>query len=423
MKYAVITFGCKVNQYESDVIDASMREAGFEPCSADDAPDIVIINSCSVTENGDKKARRSVRAAKKQGALTVLTGCYPQAFPEEAASCGADVIAGTAHRTQIPELIKAFVGGKNKNACFELPREYEDMPISDISDRTRAFIKIEDGCDRYCSYCIIPYTRGRVRSRALCEISREAEICAANGHKEVVLVGINLSRYGSDIGKDLADAVNAASEPEGIVRVRLSSLEPELLDERLIKRLAENKKLCPHFHLSLQSGCDDTLKRMNRHYDTAEYLDIIARLREYFPDCAITTDVMVGFAGETDEEFEQSLEFVAKVGFARIHVFSYSVRAGTTAEKRTDHISEAVKEMRYAKMFALSQNKNTKFLQSQIGKCAEVLVQKRTSPNYAAGLTPDYVPVHIIGSNAQRHDIVSVRITGAENGYCIGEEI
>ncbi|MBR5088534.1 MAG: radical SAM protein, partial [Ruminiclostridium sp.] len=256
MKYAVITFGCKVNQYESNAIDNAMSEAGFEPCTDGEKPDIVIVNSCSVTENGDKKARHAVRAAKKNGALTVLTGCYPQAFPDEAGECGADIVAGTAHRAQIPELIKAYLRDGEARADLTLPRCYEELPPARPADKTRAFIKIEDGCDRYCSYCIIPYTRGRVRSRSISAIESEAAARAAEGHREIVLVGINLSRYGSDIGLDLADAVNAASKPEGIVRVRLSSLEPELLDERLISRLAANGKLCPHFHLSLQSGCD-----------------------------------------------------------------------------------------------------------------------------------------------------------------------
>ncbi len=421
MKYAVITFGCKVNQYESSGICAAMDAAGFERCAEPDSADIVIINSCSVTENGDKKARHAVRSAKRCGALTVLTGCYPQAFPDEAAGCGADIICGTASRARIPELIRAYPGQGCAAADFALPREYEELPCSD-ADRTRAFIKIEDGCDRYCSYCIIPYTRGRVRSRPVRSIAEEARLCAENGHKETVLVGINLSRYGSDIGLGLADAVRAASEPEGIVRVRLSSLEPELLDERVTDELAACPKLCPHFHLSLQSGCDATLKRMNRHYDTAEYLRIVERLRSRFPDCAVTTDIMVGFAGETDEEFAQSLKFAETAGFARIHVFTYSIRRGTSAEKRTDHIPEAVKAERYAAMSGTAARVYERFLRDNTGRTFDILIQKRTSPDYAAGLAPNYLPVRIYGSDAQRHDIVTVKITGTGDGFCVGEE-
>lgn len=425
MKYAIQTFGCKVNQYESTAIDNAMQAAGFTPAKDVCEAEIVIINSCSVTENGDKKARHAVRAAKRQPgtAAVVLTGCYPQAFPEEAKNCGADIIAGTAARSDIPRLIKEHLAGTAASADMTLPRKYEELPMDRTTAKTRAFIKIEDGCDRYCSYCVIPYARGAVRSRGLDSIAEEAALCAAEGHKEVVLVGINLSRYGTDIGCDLADAVNAASQPESIIRVRLSSLEPELLDEPTVQKLAGNRKLCPHFHLSLQSGCDATLKRMNRHYTSKEYLEIVSRMRRYFPECSITTDIMVGFAGETDEEFAQSLEFAKKAGFARIHVFTYSIRKGTAAEKRTDHIPENIKADRYAKMSAAAEEANRKFLLSNIGKEYDVLIQKRTSPDFAAGLTPNYIPVRIYGSPAEKHDIVQVTITGAESGYCIGEPI
>lgn len=423
MKYDIITFGCKVNQYESEALDNVMKAAGFEPCSDGEIPEIAIINSCSVTGNGDRKARHAVRSARKQGAITVLTGCYPQAFPDDAASCGADIIAGTAHRADIPRLITEFAAGERSCADLSLPMTFEETGPVLSSDKTRAFIKIEDGCDRFCSYCIIPYARGKVRSRILSSIEREAALCAEAGHREIVLIGINLSRYGSDIGSDLADAVNAASRPETVARVRLSSLEPELLTDELIARLARNKKLCPHFHLSLQSGCDETLRRMNRHYDTAAYLDIVNKLRSHFPDCAITTDVMVGFAGETDEEFAASAAFVGSVGFARVHVFTYSVRPGTAAEKRTDHVPEAVRANRYAQMFTIAQSANNAFLRSRVGRTADVLIQKRTSPDYAAGLTPDYTPVRIYGSDAQRHDIIRVRITEAGDGFCIGEAL
>ena len=425
MKYAVLTFGCKVNQYESSAINSAMTAAGYEQCVGDEIPDIVIVNSCTVTENSDKKARHAIRAAKKQnpGVIAVLTGCYPQAFPDEAGKCGADIITGNANKTGLPELIAEYIR-KGEAACeMTLPREYENIRFSYAADKTRAFIKIEDGCDRFCSYCIIPYARGRVRSRGLGQIESEACACAENGHKEIVLVGINLTCYGTDIGLDLADAVAAASAPDRIERVRLSSLEPEMLDDRLISRLSACEKLCPHFHLSLQSGCDATLRRMNRHYDTAGYLAIIGRLREKFPDCAITTDIMVGFAGETDEEFAQSLAFAEKAGFARIHVFTYSVRPGTAAAKRTDHVPESVKAERYAKMSAVAEKVHADFLRSQVGKNAEILVQKRTSPDYAEGLTPDYTSVRVYGSDAQRHDIIRVRITGEENWYCTGEEI
>lgn len=423
MKYAIMTFGCKVNQYESNAMDNALRDAGFELCEEPSDADILIVNSCTVTENGDKKARHCVRAAKRANpaAVVVLTGCYPQASPDDAADCGADIICGTGARASIPALIKEYLAGDPGKTDLALPESYEELPFTRSADRTRAFIKVEDGCDRYCSYCVIPYARGKVRSRSVEAVAAEARFCAGAGHKEVVLVGINLSRYGTDIGCSLPDAVNAAAQPEGIVRVRLSSLEPELLDEETVRRLAAQPKLCPHFHLSLQSGCDATLRRMNRHYDTAEYMRIVGRLRENFPDCAITTDIMVGFAGETDEEFAQSLRFAETAGFARIHVFTYSIRKGTAAEKRTDHISAEVKALRYAEMSAAAERVNERFMRDSLGKQYDILIQKRTSPDYAAGLAPNYLPVRIYGCDAKRHDIVRVRITGAEKSYCIGE--
>ena len=425
MKYAVITFGCKVNQYESTAVGNAMNKAGFEYTEEQDDADIVIVNSCTVTENSDKKAKHAVRAIKNRnpGCIAVLTGCYPQAFPDEAKESGADIITGTGRRGDIPRLITEFVNGRKAPVCMELPKRYEELDISRTTDKTRAFIKIEDGCDRFCSYCIIPYARGRVRSRTPESVAEEAALCADEGHREIVLVGINLSRYGIDNGFTLADAVRAASMPEKILRVRLSSLEPELLDERTVSELAGCAKLCPHFHLSLQSGCDATLKRMNRHYTAAEYLDIVTRLRNAFPDCSVTTDIMVGFAGETDEEFEQSLAFAEKVGFAKIHVFTYSVRAGTAAEKRTDHVPESVKRERYERMSELASVLRRRYFENSTGRECEVLVQKRTSPDFAAGLTPDYIPVRIYGSSARKHDIVKVRLVSAGEDFCEGIEI
>ncbi len=425
MKYAVITFGCKVNQYESTAVCNAMNKAGFRYTEIPGEADIVIINSCSVTENSDKKAKHAVRAIKRNdpACIVVLCGCYPQAFYDDAKSCGADITAGTAGRMDIPHLIKEYTEHGTAECPLDLPDKFEELNITHTTEKTRAYIKIEDGCDRYCSYCVIPYARGKVRSRTPEPIAKEAALCADEGHREIVLVGINLSRYGTDNGYSLADAVRAASEPEKILRVRLSSLEPELLDEKNVNELAGCAKLCPHFHLSLQSGCDATLRRMNRHYDTAEYMEIVERLRRVFPGCSITTDIMVGFAGETDEEFAQSLAFTEKVGFARVHVFTYSVRGGTAAEKRTDHVPEGVKAERYAKMSELAAKLQRRYFESSIGRECEILVQKRTSPDFAAGLTPDYIPVRIYGSRAQKHDVVRVKLISADDGFCTGKEI
>lgn len=425
MKFAIHTLGCKVNQYESSALSDLMISKGYTYTDNNLEADIYIINSCTVTENSDKKAKQAVshyKRSKPEG-IAVLTGCYPQAFPDEAEKSGADIITGAAERNKIPERIEQFLQkGARVSAVTPQTNTYEEFASANTG-KTRAFVKIEDGCDRFCSYCIIPYARGRVRSRSLEDVNKEVRQQALAGHKEAVLVGINLSCYGKDIGLTLADAVETACSVEGIERVRLSSLEPELLTPEIIARLAAQPKLCPHFHLSLQSGCDETLKRMNRHYTTAEYAEIVDNLRKAFPNCAITTDVMVGFAGETEEEFSHSLDFVNKIGFSQIHVFTYSIRKGTAAADRTDHVAPQIKAERYKKMVALGENLRQKFLNSQLDTVQKVLIQKRTSKDFANGLTGNYTSVKIYNSSAKKHDIVTVRLKKVENGFCVGKEV
>ena len=425
MRYAILTFGCKVNQYESNAISNDMTAQGFEKTELPEEAEVVIINSCTVTETGSKKVCHEIRRLKNRNnnVIIVLTGCFSQAFPDDAMKSGADIVCGTADRRKIPSYIRSYSGSMPENLVTTIPTVYEEVNFSNTTGKTRAFVKIEDGCDRFCSYCIIPYARGRVRSRSIESIKSEIDACVRDGHKEIVLVGINLSCYGKDIGLTLADAVEAVASFDGVERVRLSSLEPELLDEAMINRLSRVKKLCPHFHLSLQSGSDGTLKRMNRHYTADEYYEIVCSLRKAFTNAVITTDIMVGFPGETDEEFKESLAFAEKVGFGKIHVFTYSIRKGTAAEKRTDHIPENIKQQRYKKMTELDKKKHSTFLNSQIGTIQPVLIQKRTSPDYASGLTPNYTSVRIYGSKAKRHDVVNVKIVGVEGDSCLGKEI
>ncbi|MCH5200306.1 MAG: MiaB/RimO family radical SAM methylthiotransferase, partial [Oscillospiraceae bacterium] len=289
-------------------------------------------------------------------------------------------------------------------------------------ENTRAYIKIEDGCDRFCSYCIIPKARGRVRSKGIERIAAEAGFHAEDGHREIVLTGINLSCYGVDIGLSLYDAVRAVAEQPLIERVRLSSLEPELLTGEVIDRLAGVDKLCPHFHLSLQSGCSSTLKRMNRHYSAEEYREIVERLRKTFPECGITTDVMVGFAGETDEEFQQSAEFVKGIGFAKVHVFTYSVRPGTRAAEMEGQVPAEIKEQRYRVMSEIAEIARREFWSRNAGTVHKVLIERQTSPEFINGYTENYIPVRIFGGKAKRHDIIEVEITGAQKEFCVGRE-
>ena len=424
MKFLTVTQGCKVNHCDSEAISQCMISEGFEAAAAEDVPDVIIVNSCTVTENSDKKGARIISKLRRDypRAVIVLTGCYPQAFPEEAEKNGnADIVVGNAAKEDIPRLVKEFLrSGKAENVCRSHIKVFAEPDGFSHTENTRAYIKIEDGCDRFCSYCIIPKARGRVRSKELDRIVAEAKFHAEDGHREIVLTGINLSCYGTDIGLSLYDAVKAAADVPLIERVRLSSLEPELFTDELTEKMAGVDKLCPHFHLSLQSGCSATLKRMNRHYSAEEYMEIVERLRKAFPRCGITTDVMVGFAGETEEEFRQSCEFVRSIGFAKVHVFTYSVRAGTKAAEMGDQVPVDVKEQRYKIMSEIAERARSEFWDSNVGTVHRVLIERQTSHEFINGYTENYIPVRIYGGKAKRHDIVEVKITGAEKEFCVG---
>ena len=333
MRVAFYTLGCKVNQYETQVIRQRFESDGFDIVSSNDISDIYIVNSCTVTANGDRKTRQMIRRFRRNNpnAIIALIGCFPQAFPEDAQILNdADVIIGTQNKSQVLNLVKEHMAS-GKRIVSILPHEnhesFEKMSVSTFYERTRAFIKIQDGCERHCSYCIIPTARGPIRSKPIAELEEELKDLANSGYKEVVLVGINLSCYGLDIGLRLIDAIRIACSIDGIERVRLGSIEPELLSDEDIISLANLDKLCDQFHLSLQSGCDATLKRMNRHYTANDYAELVGKLRDAFPNAAITTDIMVGFPGETAEEFEESRKFAEEIAFAKAHVFAYSIRA------------------------------------------------------------------------------------------------
>ncbi len=424
MTYEVITLGCKVNSCESAAISQSMEQAGFVRADGLSPADVYIINSCAVTSMSEKKARQTVSRCKRDNpkSVVVLCGCFAQASPEEAfKSTGADIITGNHAKGSIPAMVSEFMTNRVRMMkVSQLSREFDEESAGADIDRTRAFIKVEDGCDRFCTYCIIPFARGRVRSRTPEEITKQARLCAESGNKEIVLTGINLGCYGQELGLTLSDAVKAA-DVDGIERIRLGSLEPEMMTDEEIAKLKGIKKLCPHFHLALQSGCDETLKRMCRRYDTAQYRAVADKLREAFPDCAITTDVMVGFAGETDEEFVKSMEFVAEMGFAKVHVFPYSIRKGTVAAERHDHVVPQIKSARARAMEQLAESLEQEFLSSRTGREYTVLIEKKRSEEYSYGLTGSYIPVRIYGQDIPRHSLVRVRITGAGKGFCTGE--
>lgn len=426
MKAKIITLGCKVNQYESEAMLEALLAGGFQEAASGEEADVVVVNSCTVTATSDQKVRQTLRRARKEnpGAVTVLTGCMPQAFPEEAAALlEADVVLGNARRADLLSRVMEYLSSKQRIvdiAPHEKGEKFERMAVSTFHGRTRAFLKIEDGCDRFCSYCIIPYARGRVRSKPLEDIQEEVRRLGEQGFQEVVLTGINLPAYGRELGLHLCDAVEAACQAPGISRVRLGSLEPEQLTPDVIARMAKEEKLCPQFHLSLQSGCDATLRRMNRHYTTAEYRQIVGNLRAAFPGCAITTDIMVGFAGETQEEFEQSLQFAREIAFAKVHVFAYSRRPGTRAYDAPGQVPNKVKEERSRQMIQVTKTTQQAFLQAQVGKVEEVLFEQQREQGVWEGYTRNYTHVLAPSGKDLSGQLLPVELLEVQGESCVG---
>lgn len=432
MNIYFFTFGCKVNQYETESIRQLLIAAGHTPCSSENEAELFVINSCTVTHSGDKKWLKLMRRLRREfpESIILLTGCFPQAFPEKAAELSeADIICGTKDRNRIPLLIEEYLVSRSKTVSV-IPHKvgdtFEEAANTEFHGHTRAFVKIQDGCDRYCTYCIIPYSRGHIRSKPLDLLRSEVKALAASGYKEIVLVGINLSFYGVEMGLRLADAAELVSSIDGIERVRLGSLEPELITDDDIKRFSAIPKFCPQFHISLQSGCDRTLKTMNRHYTSADYFELAEKLRAAFPDCSLTTDIMTGFPGETEEDFTESLEFVRKVGFADGHIFPYSQRSGTKAAEMPNQISEEIKNRRAAEMSKVIGQSKIKFLEKQVGNIYPVLFEKEKSVNFHQGHTPNQTLVKIFRENSSkslRKQILYVKIEGIENDHAIGRVI
>ena len=425
MKVAFHTLGCKVNQYESQAIAQSLEKQGFITVDSSDEADVYIVNSCTVTAESDRKTRQTVRKFKKlhPDSIVVLTGCMPQAFPEYGEKLDeADIVIGNKSNKMLGEYITQYINGSGRIFAVDMHKTgdaFTGDTISSFRERTRASVKIEDGCNRFCSYCIIPYARGRVRSKPLDELKAEISELEKNGFTEIVLVGINLSAYGTDLTGNIVDAVKVAASFDGIKRIRLGSLEPDHITDEIIDGLSKIEKFCPQFHISLQSGCDATLKRMNRHYNSAEYFELCQKLRSAFDGTTITTDVMVGFPGETQDDFEASLRFVEKVGFEKVHVFPYSIRPGTPAAKMADQIEKNEKEKRASTMSTAAEKIRKDFLESQIGKTLEVLVEEYHD-GYAQGFTANYTPVRIACCE-NMHGIIKTEITAVDGDFCIGK--
>ncbi len=422
------TLGCKVNQYESEAISEALKNAGHNIVSSPLGADCVLINSCTVTAESDRKTRQAVRRFRRNlpGGVIILAGCMPQAFPADAAELlEADIITGNTAPEKIPTLLETFL--KTGERIVEIAphtkkEKYTTPLVTDFSERTRAFMKIEDGCDRYCTYCIIPKARGEIRSKSLADITAEAESLAQKGFCEIVLVGINLTSFGKDTGLNICDAVRAAAKPSGIKRIRLGSLEPDHISDQVLKGLKAEEKFCPQFHLALQSGSDKTLKRMNRHYDTAFYRDLAGRIRATFENASITTDIMVGFAGETAEEFNESLNFFKEIGFARAHVFAYSKRQGTVAAALKEQVEGKEKEFRAKEMAAAASISEENFVKSQVLKTAEVLFETYKN-GIAEGYTPNYTRVKMASGENLSGKILTVKLTSAVKDFCIAEKV
>ena len=419
MRVTFYTLGCKVNQNETGALAQLFEESGYTVVPNDEGADVYVVNSCTVTNFGDQKSRKWLRRAKREnpGAVTVLTGCYPQAFPDEAAAIEeADVVTGSGNRRAILHDVQKVLNGEAERVVDIRPHEkgerFEELPMDKFAEHTRAFVKVEDGCNRRCAYCVIPRARGPVRSRDEASILQELHRLTEAGYKEIVLTAISLPSYGTDNGTSLVELVEKAAMVPGVERLRLGSLDPDMLHDDDILRLSRIEKLCPQFHLSLQSGCDKTLRAMRRPYTTEQFAEIANKLRYAFGEenVSFTTDVIVGFPGETEEDFEASMAFVTGQRFLKVHVFPYSRRAGTPAYDFPDQIPEHEKEARSRRMTAAVEAVRAEEAARMQGRAADVLLETPLSTTLFTGYTKQYLPVLVTAPGHQTGDIVKVRL-------------
>ncbi|MBE5940472.1 MAG: tRNA (N(6)-L-threonylcarbamoyladenosine(37)-C(2))-methylthiotransferase MtaB [Lachnospiraceae bacterium] len=445
IKVALHNLGCKVNQYETDAMSQLLSEVGYTIVPFEEGADVYIINTCTVTNMADRKSRQMLHKAKKMNpkALVIAVGCYVQAAGEELKKDNAiDIIVGNNKKGEIVNILNEYFGNDIKTDVLidiNAPCDYEDLTLfSKSREHTRVFLKIQDGCNQFCTYCIIPYARGRIRSKSIDVVRKETVKIASEGVKEIVLTGIHLSSYGKNYKENkveqedynLVTAIKDVAAIDGIERVRLGSLEPGIIDEEFLNEVKKIDKFCPHFHLSLQSGCDSVLKRMNRKYGADEYLEKCRLIREVFPDAAITTDIIVGFPGETDEEFETTLEFAKKVNFAQIHVFKYSPRKGTVAARMEGQISEPVKSLRSDRLIETGEKLRKDFVESFVESSQDVLfeeVEEINGKTYICGYTKEYVRVAVPceknNEKLYENRIAAVKITKVLNNENLLAEI
>ena len=434
MKVALHNLGCKVNAYETEAMQELLEQKGYEIVPFKEGADVYVINTCTVTNMADRKSRQMIHRAKKMNpeAIVVAAGCYVQAKEQsgEVDEC-IDVVIGNNKKKDLIEILEQYQEKRQgvKKAVIDInhTKEYEEMHLSKTAEHTRAYIKVQDGCNQFCTYCIIPFARGRVRSRAKADVIREVKDLAANGYQEVVLTGIHLSSYGVDLdGEDLLSLILAVHEIDGIKRIRLGSLEPRIITEEFAKTISGLDKMCPHFHLSLQSGCNATLGRMNRRYNAEEYYEKCQLLRKYLGNPALTTDVIVGFPGETEEEFAQSKAFVDKVNFYETHIFKYSKRAGTKAAVMENQVPEQVKTVRSNVLLELDKMKREAYEENWLGKTVEVLMEESIQIDgkaYQVGHTKEYVKVAVATDVNLQNKLVSVLLPNKNEDVKVEEYI
>lgn len=427
MRVRFLTLGCKTNLYESEAMAELFRSAGHTVTEKTAEADVIVINTCTVTGTGAKKSRQLIRRVRRENpdAKLAVCGCLAQTEGKTLAEeLQIDILIGNKYRNRMVEFATKAMQGIATYAVGDILKEtsFEELGIAQTQSRVRANLKIEDGCNNFCSYCVIPYARGPVRSRPLAEIQKEAEALGNAGYGEVVLTGIHIGSYGRDFGgkPTLTDVIETVHRADGIQRIRLGSLEPVTVTEEFVRRVRELPKLCPQFHLSLQSGCDATLKRMRRRYTAAEYAEAVRLLRENFADAAITTDLMVGFQGETEEEFAQSYDFCKRIGFSQMHIFPYSVRKGTAAEQLPGRVEESVKSVRAAKMLALAAEQKEAFYRRYLGREVSVLVEQNKHGRYH-GTTANYMDVCIDTEHDLSGQIVRVKVCDYQDEMLIGE--
>lgn len=426
MRFSIYTLGCKVNQYETQAMERELAAQGHTLAPPDVPCDCCIVNTCTVTAVADKKNRNIIRRLRAQhpDAVLAVCGCYAQMKPEDIRALGADVISGSGDRLRFLELVQATVLDRQQREYLDEPlkrREFDRLPAGGLASRTRALLKVQDGCNNFCSYCIIPYARGPVRSERLEDAVAQAKQLAQDGYREIVVTGIEIASWGWDFhdGSRLVQLLDAVCAAVPEVRIRLGSLEPRVIDEEFCRTMARHENLCPHFHLSMQSGSDAVLARMRRKYDAARFYESVRLLRKYFPSCALTTDMIVAFPGETEEEFAESLAFIRKCAFADMHIFPYSRRPGTPADKLPDQLSNAVKEARSKAAIAVAAEMNLAYREAMIGTVQAVLFEEM-SGSYATGHAMNSIRVYVQSPDLH-NQVLPVRVIGLYEDGVVGE--